>query len=88
MREVEVEDEGNDSLDEGNDNSEDIAEDGADELEDESDERANKAADNDKEVEERLVDSRTSDLEDCAEGLEDNLWMDPMSNQTRQMSDR
>ena len=83
MREVEVEDEGNDSLDEGNDNSEDVAEDGADELEDKGDERADEAADNNEEVEERLVDGSTSDLEDRAESLEDNLWMDPMSNQTK-----
>ena len=83
MREVEVEDEGNDSLDEWNDNSEDVAEDGADELEDKGDERADEAADNNEEVEERLVDGSTSDLEDRAEGLEDNLWMDPLSNPTK-----
>lgn len=70
---VEVQDEGDDSLDEGENDREEVADDRANELEDDSEERADEATNNAEQLEEGLVDRTTGNLEDGTESLEDNL---------------
>ena len=72
-RDVEVEDEGDDSLEEGDDDREEVDNNVADEPEDGREEEADEAADVAEDLEEDLVDRLARDLEDRTESLEDDL---------------